>query len=76
MLRTCAARGKIRLKYLDESGFCLWSSASYSYIRVGKQKNIRQSKRRVKRLNILGIYEHDPSLYYAAALGSIKKKVW
>ena len=74
MLKSCAARGEIRLKYLDESGFCLWSSASYSYIKVGKQKKIRQSKRRGKHLNILGIYEPDPSFNYAASLGSIKKE--
>ncbi len=45
MLRSCAARAEIRLKYLDESGFSLWNSASYSYIIVGKQKKIRQNKR-------------------------------
>jgi transposase len=72
MLSSCAARGEIRSKYLDESGFTLWSSASYSYIRVGKK--IRQSKRRGKRLNVLGIYEPGQSFNYAAALGSIKKE--
>jgi transposase len=74
MLRSCAARGEIRPKYLDESGLGLWSSANYSYIRVGKQKKIRQSKRRGKRLNVLGIYEPGQSFNYAAALGSIKKE--
>jgi transposase len=74
MLRSCAARGEIRLKYLDESGFSLWSSASYSYIRVGKEKKIRPSKKRGKRLNVLGIYEPGQSFNYAAALGSIKKE--
>jgi len=74
MLKSCAERGEIRLKYLDKSGFSLWSSASYSYIRVGKQKKIRQSKKRGKRLNILGIYEPDKSFNYAAAMGSIKKE--
>ncbi len=74
ILRSCAARGEIRLKYLDESGFSLWSPASYSYIRVGEQKKIRQSKKRGKRLNVLGIYEAGQSFNYAAALGSIKKE--
>ena len=55
MLRSCAARGAIRLKYLEKSGFSLWNSGSYSYIRVGKKKKIRQSKKRGKRLNLLGI---------------------
>jgi len=74
MLRSCSARGEIRPKYLDESGFSLWSAASYSYIRVGEQKKIRQSKKRGKRLNVLGIYEPGHSFNYAAALGSIKKE--
>lgn len=74
MLKICAACGEIRLKYLDESGFSLWSSASYSYIKVGKQKKIKQSKKRGKRLNVLGIYEPDTSFNYAAAIGSIKKE--
>jgi transposase len=76
MLRSCAARGEIRLKYLDESGFSLWSAASYSYIRVGEQKKIRQSKKRGKRLNVLGIYEPGHSFNYAAVLGSIKKETF
>ncbi len=41
---------------------------------MGKQKKIRQSKKRGKRLNILGIYEPDKSFNYAAAMGSIKKE--
>jgi hypothetical protein len=56
MLQISAACGAIRLKYLDKAGFSLWSSASYTYIKVGEQKQIRQSKKRGKRLNILGIY--------------------
>lgn len=68
MLRSCAARGEIRPKYLDESGLGLWSSANYSYIRVGKQKKIRQSKRRGKRLNVLGIYEPGQSFNYSTSV--------
>jgi putative transposase len=33
MLELAAATGEIDLKYLDESGFCLWSPVSYSYIK-------------------------------------------
>lgn len=62
ILRREAFWGYIRLKYLDEAGFCLWSPVSYSYIKVGEQKKIHQSNKRGKRLNILGIYEPNKSL--------------
>jgi len=48
--------GEIRLKFLDESGFSLWSPVSYTYARLGEQKVLEQTKRRGKRLNILGLY--------------------
>ena len=50
----------------------LWNPVSYSYIKVGEQKKIEQSKKRGKRLNILGIYEPKKSLSYALKLGSFK----
>ncbi|NEO30901.1 MAG: IS630 family transposase [Symploca sp. SIO3C6] len=74
ILRLEESRGNIRLKYLDEAGFSLWSPVSYTYIKVGEQKLIPQSKKRGKRLNILGIYEPRKSLNYALALGSFKKE--
>ena len=39
-----------------------------------EKKKIIQSKKRGKRLNILGIYEGGKSFNYAAAIGSIKKE--
>ena len=73
MLRHEEATGALRLKYLDEAGFSLWSPVGYSYLKVGKQKSIPQSKKRGKRLNILGIYEAKKSFNYALALGSFRK---
>jgi transposase len=70
MLQISAACGALRLKYLDEAGFSLWSPASYTYIKVGEQKQIRQSKKRGKRLNILGIYSPGQKLNYALSIGS------
>lgn len=70
MLQISAACGAIRLKYLDEAGFSLWSPASYTYIKVGEQKQIKQSKKRGKRLNILGIYSPGQNLNYALSIGS------
>ena len=91
LLKSEAARGNLRLKYLDaegsgtayrrqacpepsEAGFSLWSPVSYSYIKVGKQKVIHQSKKRGKRLNIIGIYEPGKSFNYALKIGSFKKE--
>ncbi|WP_250126795.1 hypothetical protein [Chroococcidiopsis sp. CCMEE 29] len=50
------AAGEICLKFLDESGFCLWSPVSYTYSPVGQQKVLQQTTRRGRRLNILGLY--------------------
>jgi len=36
MLELSAATGEIDLKYLDESGFCMWSGANTYYQRVSK----------------------------------------
>lgn len=73
MLKREEHLGNLRLKYLDEAGFSLWSPVSYSYIKVGEQKKNHQSKKRGKRLNILGIYEPDKSFNYALTIGSFKK---
>jgi len=36
-LKQAEQEGHLLLKYLDESGFCLWSPVSYSYSRMGEQ---------------------------------------
>ena len=64
--------GEICLKFLDESGFCLWSPVSYSYARIGQQKVLQQTKKRGKRLNILGLYSLGVSFDYGLKLGSFK----
>lgn len=64
--------GEICLKFLDESGFCLWSPVSYSYARTGQQKVLQQTKKRGKRLNILGLYSLGVSFDYGLKLGSFK----
>jgi hypothetical protein len=35
MLELATSRGEIILKYLDKSGFCLWSPVSHSYSPIG-----------------------------------------
>ena len=74
MLQISATGGAIRLKYLDEAGFSLWSPASYTYIKVGEQKQIRQSKKRGKRLNILAMYSQGQNLNYSLSIGSFTQE--
>ena len=76
MLKEEEKMGNLRLKYLDEAGFSLWSSPSYSYLKRGKQKIIPQSKKRGKRLNILGIYEPNKGFNYALKLGSFNQETF
>jgi putative transposase len=62
----------IELKFLDESGFCLWSPVSYSYSRIGEQKFMEQTPRRGRCLSILGLLQPDKTYEYALALGSFR----
>jgi len=41
LLKIAQEEGLICLKYLDESGFCLWSPVSYSYVKKGEQKPLK-----------------------------------
>jgi hypothetical protein len=67
-----AQEGHIDLKYLDESGCCLWSPVSYSYSRVGEQKRLEQTERWGRRISILGLWQPEKSFEYALACGSFK----
>lgn len=61
MLQLEAAAGGIDLKYLDESGFCMWSEPGYTYYPIGEQKRLEQTKRRGRRLSIVGLLQPDIS---------------
>jgi len=71
-LELAADEGHIDLKYLDESGVCLWSPVSYSYSQVGEQKELEQTIRRGRRLSILGLWQPEQSFEYALTIGSFK----
>lgn len=74
-MKLAAQEGHIELKYLDESGVCLWSPASYSYSRVGVQKCLEQTlKRYGSRISILGVWQVDEHFDYALAQGGFKKE--
>lgn len=70
MLELAAAAGEIELKYLDESGFCMWSPVSYTYFPRGQQKRLEQTRRRGRRLSILGLIQPLVSFVYGLVLGS------
>ena len=70
MLQWSAAVGEIDLCYLDESGFCLWMPVEYSYFFRGEQKRLEQTKRRGKRISILGLLQPLVSFVYGLVIGS------
>jgi hypothetical protein len=70
MVELSAAVGEIDLFYLDESGFCMWTPVSYSYFFKGRQKKLEQTKRRGRRLSILGLWQPLVKFTYGLAIGS------
>jgi hypothetical protein len=70
------AEGLIHLKYLDESGFCLWSPVSYSYVKKGEQKRLEQTPRRGRRLSILALWSPLVSFEYGLAIGSFTSETY
>jgi len=70
MVELSAAVGEIDLLYLDESGFCMWTPSGYSYFFKGKQKRLEQTKRRGRRLSILGLWQPSVKFTYGLAIGS------
>ena len=74
MLELASATGEIDLKYLDESGFCPWSEPGYTYYFRGEQKRLEQSKRRGRRLSIIGFVQPLISFIYGLVIGGVDRK--
>lgn len=74
MLELGAATGEIDLKYLDESGFCLWSEPGYTYYFRGEQKRLEQTRRRGRRLSIIGFLQPLISFVYGLVIGGVNRK--
>lgn len=72
MLELAGAAGEICLKYLDESGFSLWSEPVYTWAKIGQQKRIEQTKKKGKRLNICGLFQPGKSFEYGLYLKTFK----
>jgi putative transposase len=76
MLQLEAAAGGIDLKYLDESGFCAWSEPGYTYYQIGEQKRLEQTKRRGRRLSIVGLLQPLISFVYGLVIGGVDRKAY
>lgn len=76
MLEWAAAAGEIDLKYLDESGFCAWSEPGYTYYQRGEQKRLEQTKRRGRRLSIVGLLQQEVSFVYGLVIGGVDRKAY
>ena len=74
MLELASATVEIDLKYLDESGFCVWSEPSYTYYFRGEQKRLEQNKRRGRRLSIIGFLQPLISFVYGLVIGGVNRK--
>ncbi len=75
-MQLAAATGEIDLKYLDESGFCMWSEPSYTYYFKGEQKRLEQTKRRGRRLSIIGFLQPLISFVYGLVIGGVDRKCY
>ena len=71
-----AAAGEIDLKYLDESGFCAWSEPGYTYYQRGEQKRLEQTKRRGRKLSIVGLLQQEISFVYGLVIGGVDRKAY
>jgi putative transposase len=76
MLELEAAVGEIDLKYLDESGFCAWSEPGYTYYQIGEQKRLEPTKRRGRRLSIVGLLQQGISFVYGLVIGGVERKAY
>ena len=76
MLQLEAAAGGIDLKYLDESGFCAWSEPGYTYYQIGEQKRLEQTKRRGRRLSIIGLLQQGINFIYGLVIGGVDRKAY
>ena len=69
MLELSAAVGEIDLCYLDEAGFSPWSATGYSYYFLGERHRMEQTKRRGRRVSILGIWQPLGQFIYGLSIG-------
>jgi putative transposase len=52
----------------------MWSEPSYTYYQRGEQKNLEQTKRRGRRLSIIGLFQPLISFVYGLVIGGVNRK--
>ena len=57
-------------------GFCAWSEPSYTYYQRGEQKWLEQTKRRGRRLSIVGLLQQEVSFVYGLVIGGVDRKAY
>jgi len=72
VLEAEAKQGKLDLCFQDESGFCQWSDVGYGYYFLGEQKRQEQTKRRGKRLSVMGWWQRGVGFVYSLVWGGFK----
>ena len=74
MLELSAAIGEIDLKYMDESGFCAWSSLLYSYYFRGNKNVQNKASVGVEWFCIIGFLQPLISFVYGLVIGGVSRK--
>ena len=52
----------------------MWSEPSYTYYQLGEQKCLEQTKRRGRRLSIIGLLQPVVSFVYGLVIGGVNRK--
>ena len=55
-------------------GFVYGVSLRYTYYFRGEQKHLEQTRRRGRRLSIIGLFQHKISFIYGLVIGGVKRK--
>lgn len=71
ILQEMSDAGELSLYFCDESGCDPWSQTYYSYSSKGEQKRQEQTRRRGKRVNILGVFQPLVRFFYTLVVGSV-----
>ena len=56
--------------------FELPSEPTYTYYKLRQQKRLEQTKRRGRRLSIIGLFQHESSFVYGLVIGGVARKAY
>jgi putative transposase len=52
------------------------SEPTYTYDKLRQQKRLEQTKRRGRRLSIVGLFQHESSFVYGLVIRGVKRKAY